>query len=167
MRAVSQLPVGSHAEDAQHSRKRGSRRDAPSQPACKSTTRSSLTPGCGILGSPLHARSGLCAEVARCEVSASPERRQAVRRSVRERAACRGSCRRNGAGSGYLAECSLMPIQASAAKAKTSPSSSSGPQTTPCGSGPAAAERRAGSGTAGRQWRRGHAGGEHLPLLDL
>ena len=39
-----------------HSRKTGSRRDAPSLPACKSPTHSSLNPECGILRSPLHAQ---------------------------------------------------------------------------------------------------------------
>ena len=34
-------------------------------------------------------------------------------------------------------------------------------QTTTCGSGPAVTERRAHSGAAGRQYRRGRAGGEH------
>ena len=73
VRAVSRSPVGSPAEDAQPSRKGGSRRDAPSLPACKPPTRRSLTPGCGILRSQLHAQHEQCAEVARCEVGACPE----------------------------------------------------------------------------------------------
>ena len=40
------LRVLSAAENAQHSRKSGSRRDIPSLPACTSPTRNSLTPGC-------------------------------------------------------------------------------------------------------------------------
>ena len=104
VKAVSQSSSGSAAEDAQHSRKSGSRRDALSLPARKSPARSSLNPECGILRPQLHAQPESCAEVARCEVGARP-RARAVRRSVRKRAGCRGSRSWNGAGSGFLAEC--------------------------------------------------------------
>ena len=73
VRAVSQSSAGSAAEDAQHSRKSGSRRDAPSLPACKSPTRRSLNPECGILRPQLHAQPEPCAQVPRCEVGARPQ----------------------------------------------------------------------------------------------
>ena len=65
VRAVSQSSAGTAAEDAQHSRKSGSRRDAPSLPASKSPARSSLNPECGILRPQLHAQPEPRAEVAR------------------------------------------------------------------------------------------------------
>ena len=57
-------------------------------------------------------------------------------------------------GSGYLAECSLVPIQAAAARSRHPPPQCRGPRirTTTCGSGPATVERKACSGAAGRQW---------------
>ena len=72
-RGVSQPPVGSAAEDAGHSRKSQSRRDAPSLPACKSPTRGLLKPECNNLRPQLRALPEPCAEVALCEVFACPE----------------------------------------------------------------------------------------------
>ena len=76
VRAVSQSLLKCAAEDAQHSRKSGSRRDAPSLPACTSPTRSLLNPECGILRPQLHAQPEPCAEVAHWKVGACPEWRQ-------------------------------------------------------------------------------------------
>ena len=73
------------------------------QVANSSPTRSSLTPRCGVLRPPLHAQPEPYAEVARCVARLAPAQNS-------------GKSRWNGAGSGYLAECSLMQIQAAAAR---------------------------------------------------
>ena len=70
------VPCGKRCRRCSHSRKSGPRRETPSLLAYKSPTRSSLTPGCGIIRSQLHAQPEPYAEVARCEVGACPEKRQ-------------------------------------------------------------------------------------------
>ena len=100
-RAVSKSPPGNAAvEDAGPPGRSEPRWDKPSLPVWRSPTRTSLTPGCDVL------RPQLCG---RSEPNA-------VRRSVRERAGCRGSGSWMEPGLGYLAECRLMPIWATAAR---------------------------------------------------
>ena len=94
---------------AQHLRKSGSRRDALSLPACKSPTRSFSESGMRYFFDHNFVHS--LSRVQRWHVArlALAQRGGNSReRSVRERAGCRRSGSWNGAGSWYLAECSLM-----------------------------------------------------------
>ena len=72
-RAVSKSPAESAAEDAGPSGRSEPRRDLPSQPVCRSPTRSSPTPGCDFLRQQLRGLSGLSAKAERCEADACRE----------------------------------------------------------------------------------------------